>query len=96
MTCSRELLQCDSKEIRSVNRSLCWNSNRSVITSAYTRCVFRLHTCVAKVEVFVRKLFPVDAHPARAVALHEVSTLEHKVLDHAMERCALVPRRNTL
>lgn len=53
-------------------------------------------TCVAKVEILVRKLLPVDAHPARAVSLHEVSPLEHEVLDHAVERCALVSGRYAL
>lgn len=53
-------------------------------------------TCVPEVEVLVRELLPVYAHPPCAVSLHEVSPLEHEVLDHAVERRPLVPRRYAL
>lgn len=73
-------------------------NNASFGTNALLFCVvlFFVLTCVTEVKVLVREFLPVDAHPARAVPLHEVSPLKHEVLDHAVERRPLVPRRDAL
>jgi len=44
---------------------------------------------VLQLEVLVSKLSAVDGLAARAVALGEVTTLEHEVLDHTVENAAL-------
>lgn len=45
---------------------------------------------VLQLEVLVGELVAVDALSASAVALGEVSTLNHELLDHAVEVGALV------
>jgi hypothetical protein len=44
-------------------------------------------------KVFVVELLAVDALTARAIALGEITTLDHELLDHAVELAALVVER---
>jgi hypothetical protein len=47
---------------------------------------------VLELEVLVGELGPIYALPASAVALGEITTLDHKLLDHAVEGGALVAK----
>jgi len=46
---------------------------------------------VAQGEVLVVEAGPVDAGAASAVAPNEISALDHKILDHSVKWCALIP-----
>lgn len=45
---------------------------------------------VLELEVLVRELLPIDALATRTVVVCEVTSLTHEILDHTVERRALV------
>merc|ERR1711957_360585 len=45
---------------------------------------------VLQTEVLIRKALPEDTQTSRAVALHEISTLDHEVLDDSVEGAIFV------
>ena len=48
---------------------------------------------VSQLEVFILKLFTVNALTARPIAASKVSSLQHKIRNNAMERAALEVKR---
>lgn len=87
------LLQQVVDEFRRTGCTRCQTKKDGIVQDFLHMSCF---TCVTEVEVLVGKFFPIDAHPARAVSLNKVPPLKHEVLDHAVERRALVPRRYAL
>ncbi len=47
---------------------------------------------MTNVEVFVCEFFPIDGYASRPISLREITSLGHKVLNHAMEMATLVAK----
>jgi len=47
-------------------------------------------------KVFVRKLVTIYTYPARSIALHEISALDHEVLDDTVKRAAFEAYRDAI